>query len=93
MIYSNKGLDDTKLRSSLTVINPVSWMSNAFSLLPTPNDGTVAVEETRLDAEHMTDFATVHAGHTFLMNHPDTQRLVVNFIMNGRFNRFGTFQM
>ncbi|MFC4160268.1 hypothetical protein [Chitinimonas lacunae] len=38
---------------------------------------------TRLAESH--DFATVASNHTFVMNHPETCRLILNFLRSGRF--------
>ena len=68
-----------------TIGNPPSWIIGAKKIYPPdmPHDGTVAVEETKL--EGMADFATVEASHTWMMNHPETQRLVLDFLREGRF--------
>jgi len=52
-------------------------------LIPGDDDGLVGVEETKLDG--MTDFATVNAAHTFIMNHEDTARHVLHFLEHGAF--------
>ena len=49
----------------------------------TPNDGTVAVEETKLPG--MAAFAEVDATHTWIMNDARAQALVVSFLMSGTF--------
>lgn len=64
--------------------NPTSWLSRGLGLLPGPSDGTVAVEETRLDG--MADFRTVPASHTWIMDHPEVRRLVLAFLARGRFD-------
>jgi len=68
-----------------TIGNPPSWLIGITKIHPPdmPHDGTVAVEETKL--EGMADFATVDASHTWMMNHPETQRLVLDFLREGRF--------
>jgi hypothetical protein len=48
-----------------------------------PSDGTLTVAETQLPG--MSDFAQVDASHTWMMNHPATQRLVVHFLLHGQF--------
>ena len=48
-----------------------------------PNDGTVSVEETRLDG--MTDHTVVHATHFGLLFSRDTELAVVSFLKTGRF--------
>lgn len=47
------------------------------------NDGTVAVDETRVDG--MQAFATVPTSHTWIMNHPRTRALVLSFLETGHF--------
>ncbi|MGM0576735.1 MAG: esterase/lipase family protein [Myxococcota bacterium] len=71
--------------SGPTLGNPPSLLTAALGLLPRdePSDGTVTVSETRL--EGMADFATVPASHTWIMNHPETRRLVLHFLAHGRF--------
>lgn len=66
--------------------NPARWLRKARAALPpeVPSDGTVAVEETRLDG--MADFATVDATHTWIVNHREARKLVVRFLDKGRFN-------
>lgn len=48
-----------------------------------PNDGTVEVENTRLDG--MADFTVVPANHTFLCTNAVTIRHTVHFLGHGRF--------
>ena len=48
---------------AVTLLNPVGWVSNLFGLISRPNDGTIALEETRLGC--MSDFLAVHAGRLF----------------------------
>ena len=48
-----------------------------------PNDGILAVEETRLDG--MRDFAIVPHTHTFMMNGRDTFERCMRFLREGRF--------
>ena len=68
-----------------TIGNPPSWLVRAFGIIdPTiPNDGTVTVEETRLETPHA--FAAVPASHTWIMNHPRTRALTLRFLACGRF--------
>lgn len=68
-----------------TLGNVPSWMISALNLLPPgePSDGTVTVAETRLPG--MCGFASVNASHTWLMNHPTTQSLVMYFLEHRRF--------
>ncbi|MBA3453537.1 MAG: alpha/beta fold hydrolase [Deltaproteobacteria bacterium] len=68
---------------SLAFSNVTSWtVGRRFSPL-TRNDGTVAVEETKLDG--MTDFAEVDATHTWIMNDVGVQGLVVSYLRDGAF--------
>lgn len=48
------------------------------------HDGTVAVDETRLQSP-ADDFATVHAGHTFIAESKETAELVAAFVTEGKF--------
>lgn len=70
---------------SVALNNPTSWVSSSFKLMPPlePSDGTISVAETKL--ESMTDFATVDASHTWIMNHRPTRDLVVRFIETQHF--------
>lgn len=63
--------------------NVTSWTVGWRFPAGTSNDGTVAVEETRL--EGMAAFAEVDATHTWIMNAPATQRLVSRFLRTGSF--------
>jgi len=62
--------------------NLPSWLIQARRLLPrgVAHDGTVTVEEARLDG--MSAYAEVPASHTFLMDHPETQRLVLQLLQS-----------
>ncbi len=68
----------------LALGNPTSWMTRGLRVFPpdVASDGTVAVDETRLDG--MADFATVDASHTWILNHPHTLELVLQFLDTGR---------
>ena len=68
-----------------TLNNVPSWGIRALRIMPTdtPHDGTVAVDEARLPG--MTDFATVAASHTWIMNHPDTRRLILGYLQGAGF--------
>ncbi len=60
-------------------VNPTGWYTRARRVFGgQPNDGTLAVDETKL--EGMSQFSTVPASHTFIMNHPLTRRLVLDFL-------------
>lgn len=63
-----------------SVGNPSSWISGALGVFPPgeKNDGTVSVSEARL--EGMTDFDTVDADHTWIMNHPEVAAMVLHFL-------------
>jgi hypothetical protein len=63
--------------------NPTSLVSHAVGAFAAdePNDGTLAVAETRLAG--MRAFATVDASHTWIMDHPTTRALVVQFLESG----------
>jgi len=69
----------------LAVTNPTSWLTRSLEVFPPdePSDGTVSAWETRLDA--MTSYAEVPASHTWLMNHPRTKALVMDFLQTGAF--------
>ena len=49
------------------------------------HDGTVQVNETTLPG--MSDFITVNANHTFIMDHDETIRQTLQFLATGRFLR------
>lgn len=50
-----------------------------------PNDGKVSVDSAKLSG--MTDFITVDASHTFIMNSRSVQDQTVRFIATGHFSR------
>jgi len=60
-------------------INPVGW-----ALLPSPNDGAVSVESTKLT--DMRDFVVVKHSHTFIQQMSDTVNLAISFIKTGKFS-------
>jgi len=69
----------------LALTNPTSWtMGRRFSA-GVKHDGTVAVDETRLDG--MAAFAEIDATHTWIMNDPRVQSLVVRYLTEGSFSR------
>ncbi len=61
-------------------INPLLSRS-----LPTPNDGKVSVEATRV--EGMTDFITVPVSHTFIMRNNEVIAQIKAFLRSGSFER------
>lgn len=69
-----------------SVWNPVSWVAQVRDgdLLDETSDGLLAVSETRMDGA--SDFATVPAGHTWIMNHPQVAPLVLRFLATGSFS-------
>jgi len=52
--------------------------------VPVPNDGTVAVEETRLDG--VTAHMTLPVSHTSMLMSPAIARETIHFLENGRFS-------
>ena len=54
-----------------------------FGKLPAPHDGTVAVEETRLDG--IADHCVVAAAHTTLVYSDEAARQTIAFLRSGRF--------
>jgi pimeloyl-ACP methyl ester carboxylesterase len=68
---------------SLALSNPTSWTVGRRFAAGVANDGTVAVEETKLAG--MADFAAVDATHTWIMNAPIVHRLVCDFLARGKF--------
>ncbi len=68
---------------AVSITNPPSLGTRLLRVFPddAPNDGTVMVSETRL--EGMADFATVDANHTWIMRHPATLAMVLNFLERG----------
>lgn len=65
--------------------NLPSWVIRSKKLIPRgeAHDGTVAAAETRLPG--MTSYAEVPASHTWIMNHPRTLELALQFVRNQRF--------
>ena len=64
--------------------NVTSWTVGRRFAPEVRNDGTVAVDETRLP--EMAAFAEVDATHTWIMNSPEVRRLVVEYLRTGRFD-------
>ncbi len=68
---------------SLTLTNPTSWTMGRRFAAGVQNDGTVAVDETKLPG--MTAFAEVDATHTWIMDAQEARRLTLAYLQNGRF--------
>ena len=68
---------------SLALGNPTSWTVGRRFAAGVANDGTVAVDETKLDGMHA--FAAIDATHTWIMNAPAARRLAVEFLRDGSF--------
>lgn len=68
---------------NLALGNPTSWTVGRRFPPGVRNDGTVAVDETKLPG--MTAFAEVDATHTWIMNAQEAHRLILAFLQNGRF--------
>jgi pimeloyl-ACP methyl ester carboxylesterase len=66
-----------------SLANPTSWTVGRRFDPGIIHDGTVAVEETRLDG--MAAFAVVDATHTWIMNDPNVHRLVAAYLAHGSF--------
>lgn len=69
---------------SLSLTNITSWTMGRLFPAGVQNDGTVAVDETKLPG--MEAFAEVDATHTWIMNSPRVRHLIVTFLCNGRFD-------
>jgi pimeloyl-ACP methyl ester carboxylesterase len=63
--------------------NPTSYLTRFVLPDDVEHDGTVLVDETQLDG--MAAFARVDANHTFIMDHPEAQRLATRFLLEGTF--------
>ena len=68
----------------LALTNPTSWTVGRRFPPQTRHDGTVAVDETRLDG--MAAFAEIDATHTWIMNDPRVHQLVVRYLVTGSFD-------
>jgi len=68
---------------SLAWTNPTSWTVGRRFQAGVANDGTVAVEETKLPG--MAAFAEVDATHTWIMDAPRVHRLAVSYLREGTF--------
>jgi len=69
---------------SRALSNVTSWTVGRRFAPETRNDGTVAVDETKLDG--MAAFAEVDATHTWIMNDVRVQGLVVSYLRDGTFS-------
>lgn len=67
---------------SLALSNPTSWTIGRRFPAGVHNDGTVAVDETKLPG--MDAFAEVDATHTWIMNSPRARHLAVTYLWHGR---------
>jgi hypothetical protein len=63
---------------SRALTNVTSWTIGRRFPPGVPNDGTVAVEETKL--EGMSHFVEVDATHTWIMNAPRVRDLVIGYL-------------
>jgi hypothetical protein len=68
---------------NLALTNVTSWTIGRLFPPGVANDGTVAVDETKLPG--MAAFAEVDATHTWIMNAPEVKRLVVAYLRDGAF--------
>lgn len=66
-----------------SLANPTSWISHRIFPKGAEHDGTVAVDETKLDG--MAAFATVDASHTMIMDDDRVHALVIKFLKDGVF--------
>jgi triacylglycerol lipase len=58
------------------------WFS---PVIPGDDDGKVSIESAKLD--EMSDFITVHNGHTFIMRDETVMRQILHFLKEGTFSR------
>ena len=68
---------------SLALSNPTSWTVGRRFPAGVRNDGTVAVDETKLPG--MDAFAEVDATHTWIMNERTVHALVIRYLRDGAF--------
>jgi hypothetical protein len=68
---------------SLALSNPTSWTVGRRFPPGVQHDGTLTIDETRLDG--MAEFAAVDATHTWIMNDPRVHELVVRYLRDGSF--------
>jgi pimeloyl-ACP methyl ester carboxylesterase len=71
----------TKAYPGVSMASHMNFLKGAHT--DEPSDGTVEVRNTLLDG--MSDFATVHASHTFLCQNADSIRQTVYFLEHGKF--------
>jgi len=71
---------------NLALSNPTSWTVGRRFPPGVRNDGTVAVDETKLGDADMAAFAEVDETHTWIMNAPQTLQLVTEFLRDGVFS-------
>ncbi len=66
-----------------SVGNPVSWLTAGIGTFAAgvANDGTVAVDETRLPT--MQRFEQIDTSHTWIIRHPNTIRTMIEFLSTG----------
>ncbi|KAK9838668.1 hypothetical protein WJX74_001010 [Apatococcus lobatus] len=62
----------------------ISWLTTLFRILPGPADGTLLVEETRLEGAEA--FTTIDCNHSLLPADPRIPLLVVQFLQHGTFD-------
>lgn len=81
------GLDDLlgPVDFELGVITGTRRLGPISGLMASPNDGIVAVEETKI--EGIADTLIVNRGHTFVMNDPAVVAQAAYFFRRGRFRR------
>ena len=63
----------------------MSDVASDFDIGAGPNDGTVAVEETKLDKDSQSDFISLPLPHTTITTAPEIVPLVVSFLHSGTF--------
>ena len=67
------------------------WLATSC-LYPGPNDGTVALEETKLGPGFQTDRVQLHLPHTTIATSAEVAQLVVDFLTSSRFQQLGNAQ-
>lgn len=77
---------------ALALANPTSWMTSVFHMIPGVNDGTVALEETKLSTGFQTDCIKLHLPHTTIATSPEVAPLVIQFLKHGKFTELGSAQ-